>query len=190
MDSTKYLLSVDAGVSSGIALFRYSDNSAAELEYCWQFRGGLTGFIDWYDFEDPPWHRRNLTVVAEKFLPRPVSGFSYTADTLEPLRIEGAMVTLKMLPDYQHGGKNPNWQAPALQYFAGGKDKAEKKRRQHRWLKDHGFYVTNKQFPDSPAKDGADDARSAIAHGLVWFRRQKHLPTLSAYFRDEETPEE
>lgn len=82
------------------------------------------------------------------------------------------MIALGLMPDYRAAEKR--WRDPSLQYLVGGKDLADKKKRQHRFLKESGFYVTGKQFgtPD------ADDARSAIAHGLAYLARElRHEPT-------------
>lgn len=195
---TKHLLSFDCGVSTGIALFEYSDTEPATLAAAWQFTGGVVALTEWvtsnYDWEDfPPWvffpdnpeagfrgiEGRDVTVIAEKFTPRQGAGFSLTTASVEPLRCEGALVALGVMPDYHVGGKNPQWQQPSQLYWAGGKTLAEKKKRLHGWLKDSGeFYVTGKQVgaPD------ADDARSAISHGLVWFRKNRHSPTLQRWF--------
>lgn len=217
---TPYLLSIDPGVSTGVALLAYEDNSAPELVQAWQFTGGMTGLLAWiqtmwreagwddywdapryaglrgdgidvpdelstewmtqtnpefdaddagspYELEVPP----NLIVVAEKFTARATSGFSYTTSSLEPLRCEGALIAKGLMPDYKASEKR--WRDPGLQYLVGGKDKADKKKRVHAFLKDIGFYRTGKDFgtPD------ADDARSAMAHGIAYLARELHHKT-------------
>lgn len=219
---TNYILSIDPGVSSGVALLSYEEDSEPELVKAWQFRGGVETLMQWvkdhwresgwdyrndeylcaglhtwgvglsgvflstevttdyddkaaeeerwddYEVYEPP----NLVVIAEKFTARATSGFSYTTASLEPLRCEGALIALGLMPDYSTAEKR--WRDPSLQYLVGGKDKADKKRRQHAFLKDSGFYVTGKTL-DSP---DADDARSAISHGLAYLAREvKHKPT-------------
>lgn len=62
---------------------------------------------------------------------------------------------------------------PAQQYIAGGKGKAERKKRQHALLRDTGFYRTGKDL-DAP---DADDFRSACAHALSWLMRTGHKMT-------------
>lgn len=221
--TTNYVLSIDPGVSSGIALISYEVDHAPQLVRGWQFTGGvaaLKGWIKRYVFEgcysdewgyyhsamlnrygDLPYGRyllederekvynegtdeyedqvinpRNVTVICEKFTARATKGFSYTTATLEPLRGEGAVIMADLMPDYDP--KEKRWRSPALQYLVGGKDLSDKKSRQHAFLKDSGFYLTNKDFPDSPAKDGADDFRSACSHGLAYLARElKHRPT-------------
>lgn len=199
--SNKYLLSVDPGLSTGIAFLSYTDDTPAELVKAWQFTGGVTGILKWHrvhvfgggmsgteTFNVDPYAdgstgvnmlghdgldwKYSVEVIAEKFTARNTKGFSYTTSSLEPLRCEGALITLDMLPDYTP--KEKQWRDPALQYIVGGADLADKKKRQHAFLKDTGYYVTNKDFKGSPAKDGADDARSAIAHGLAYLVREKH----------------
>ena len=190
----QYLLSIDPGLSSGIALFRYSDIDPAILIEKWQITGGIDGFLEWLEphymypdheyvlggaemgFEGCSWREiggETLAVTVEKFTPRQ----ALTLDAAEPMLIEGALIALGIVPKYTPP-KHPNWAQPSAQYFAGGKTLPEKKKRQHKWLKDWGFYVTGK---DVGCKD-ADDVRSAISHGLAWFRRQKHMPTIQQYF--------
>lgn len=165
---TEYVLSVDPGVSTGIALIRYAPDDPPTLEGAWQFGGGVAGLIDWYHDHETG----GCTVIAEKFAARNTRGFAYTTASLEPLRGEGALIALGLMPDYTP--KEKRWLNPGLQYLAGGKDLADKKKRQHALLKDIGFYRTNKDFPDSLSKDGADDFRSAAAHGLAYLARELH----------------
>lgn len=110
------------------------------------------------------------TVLVEKFNARGSAnaGFSYTSKSLEPLRVEGALIAM---------GLPITWTQPSQQYFLPGKDKAEKKKRQHAWLKENGYYIAPKDIGSSDA----DDARSATAHAISWLRRQKHKPTLDLF---------
>lgn len=111
-------------------------------------------------------NRKNVTIIAEKFTARNTRGFSYTTASLEPLRGEGALIALGLMPDYTPNEKR--WRDPGVQYLVGGKDKADKKKRQHKFLKDSDFYRTGK---DLGAPD-ADDARSAMAHGIAYLARE------------------
>lgn len=176
---SEYLLSIDPGISTGVALLRYTDGTVPVAVQVWQFRGGAEGLNEWIEShtvkddpeeptlvslpEWPNWHP--ATYLAEKFNPRGSGqGFSYTASSLEPLRCEGVLVA-HGLPDV--------YAQPPQQYLAGGKNKADKKKRQHAALKDLGYYVTGKDVgcPD------ADDVRSALAHGLSFLARIGHVPT-------------
>lgn len=186
---TEYVLSIDPGISTGIALLSYEEGSPAELVQGWQFNGGVKGLLDWmdvhmtlsvHDLDEevdfvgiPDWPGRvPFTLVAEKFTARNTRGFSYTTSSLEPLRGEGALIALGLMPDYSVAEKR--WRDPKYQYLVGGKDKADKKKRMHAFLKDNGFYRTGK---DLEAAD-ADDFRSACAHGIVYIARElKHEPT-------------
>ena len=209
---TDYLLSLDCGVSTGIALIGYSDNEPPMLEGAWQFPGGVVGLLAWCKahyrdaWYDDEWgtefapailpsgrvfgdrlyledetdtrytddgdevevirNRKNVTIIAEKFTARNTRGFSYTTASLEPLRGEGALIALGLMPDYTP--KEKRWRDPGVQYLVGGKDKADKKKRQHKFLKDSGFYRTGK---DLGAPD-ADDARSAMGHGIAYLARE------------------
>lgn len=215
---TEYVLSIDPGVSTGIALLSFEEDSPAELVYGTQFSEGVAGLISWldghwdgrywddyndqpntrgfypwemgvnealnvdgyteYDFESEnadDWETEvpgNTVVIVEKFTARNTKGFSYTTASLEPLRGEGAMIALGLMPDYTLSEKR--WRDPSLQYFAGGTGKAERKKRQHAFLKDNGFYRTGKDFGTADA----DDFRSSAAHAISYIARGlKHRPT-------------
>ena len=128
------------------------------------FRGMVT-YLQGWDVYNPVW-------ISEKYSPRPGGGFGQGLDSTLPLVCEGVLIDRDLLPEYTSGEKR--WRAPILQYAVGGKEKADKKRRLHRFLKESGFYVTGKDL-DAP---DADDARSAIGHGLSYLARElKHEPT-------------
>lgn len=189
----KTLISIDGGMSTGISVGTYSDIDPYELGAFFQFEGGVEGFIKKVYTSENGYgdqlirvregsvhgdlvlgDEEELTVVAEKFTARGGGqGFSLRTEHLEPLRVEGAMLAM---------GLKPHWRSPQHQYFAGGKTKAEKKKAQHKWLKDHGLYVTGKMV-DSP---DADDVRSSIAHAIAWLVSQRHKPTIEHYFKEEE----
>lgn len=202
----KTLISIDPGMSTGIVVGTYSDGTTFELTHSFQIEGGVEGFVDqvrhyndtgdfsdggtcfsigtslggfkdsfihWYgdilgqdEIEDP-------VFLVEKFTARGAAAgpFALKTDALEPLRVEGAILAM---------GIKPIWVSPVQQYILGGKDKAEKKKRQHAWLKEHGYYIAPK---DVGTKD-ADDVRSATAHAISWLRRQKHVPTLDMFRED------
>src|SRR5690606_28918305 len=87
--------------------------------------------------------------VSEKFTPLQGKGFSLTMDAVEPLRIEGALIALNVMPDYAPEEKT--WQRPDKMYFCGGKNLAEKKKLSRQFLKDTDNYVMPKELgtPDS-----------------------------------------
>jgi hypothetical protein len=215
---TEYILSIDPGLSSGVALIGYEPDKAPWLEKAWQFGTGVAGMKAWIrkywsgsfwdSYNDEPntrgfyswkmgvdgpldfdghiehnyesdneddWEAEvpgNVIVIAEKFTARNTKGFSYTTASLEALRVEGGLVWEGLMPDYSPSEKR--YRDPNLQYLVGGKDLADKKKRRDRFLKESGFYVTPKELgaPD------ANDARSAISHGLNYLAREvKHKPT-------------
>ena len=165
----------------------YNDEPNTRGFYSWEMGTGNIDRLDVDSHTEYNYHRDNeddwetevpgnTVVIAEKFTARNTKGFSYTTASLEPLRGEGALIALGLMPDYTVAEKR--WRDPSLQYFAGGTGKAERKKRQHAFLKANGFYRTNSDFPDSPTKDGADDFRSATAHGINYIARElKHEPT-------------
>lgn len=160
-----WVFAADPGKSSGLALIAY-DSSSVELVDAWQIEGGTYALIEWLKFDRP----NGPTVISEKFTPLSGGGFNQTLESVEPLRGEGALIALGLMPDYP----DPKWRRPDRQYLYGGGSLAEKKRRAHRFLKDSGFYVTGK---DVGCKD-ANDARSAMLHGLSYLAQVvKHKPT-------------
>jgi hypothetical protein len=185
VSDNNYVLSMDPGLSTGISLLGYDDNSVW-LEDGWQFGGGVSGFLRWVPGVlnlDPGMNGlsvqqylrvNNLAprVIAEKFQPISHANYALTTASVEPLRVEGAMIALGLMPDYT--AEEKRWRAPTLQYAVGGKGKPEKKKRLHKMLKDTDFYRTGKDLgsPD------ADDFRSATGHGLAYLARElKHRPT-------------
>lgn len=190
---TEYVVSIDPGVSTGIALLSFEEDSPAELVEGWQFTGGVASLNSWIqdNYRGPSWGWQfksggrpyfPVRVAAEKFTARNTKGFSYTTASLEPLRGEGALIALGLMPDYTLAEKR--WRDPKYQYLVGGKDKTDKKKRMHAFLKENGFYRTNADFPDSPTKDGADDFRSACAHGIAYIARElKHTATFDMISR-------
>jgi hypothetical protein len=181
--TTRFILSIDGGKSTGTAFFSYSDAQPARLVRGWQFSGGVGAFVDWA--KEQLWSDKSLpfngvdypelTIVAERFVPLTGKGFSQTSDSVEPLRVEGAMIALGLMPaDYS----DTRWARPAAMYWAGGDTLADKKKRLRAWLKEHDMYLTGK---DLGAPDN-NDFVSAAAHGVAYFRRTNHIPTLEAYF--------
>lgn len=198
----KTLISIDAGKSTGIAVGTYSDTDPFKLTHVFQIEGGVEGFIkrvsyryhsdsffftvehlkrepgdDLFAYFDCHYDsvndRDDITVIAEKFNARGKgNGFAYTTDSLEALRVEGAILAL---------GIRPIWVQPAQQYFAGGDSKSSTTNA-HRWLKANGLHITGK---DVNCKD-ANDARSAILHCISYLRRIGHKPTIDFYFPKED----
>lgn len=146
------------------------ENGVALMED-WEYLPSLGGgrMADEFVFQPA-----NLTVICEKFTARNTKGFSYTTASLEPLRGEGALIALGIMPDYDK--KEKRWRDPGYQYLVGGKDLPDKKKRQHRLLEETGFYIDRKVIGST--RPNYDDARSATAHGLKWLATEgKHKPT-------------
>lgn len=191
------LISLDPGLSSGIAIGTYSATEPYQRTHAFQIEGGLSGFLEnsrvsENGYGDKLFYVRHLgvaadicfgeegglTVICEKFTPRQ----SLTLASAEPLRIEGALVAQGVMPDYTPGKKNPLWCQPAQQYFSGGTDLKTRKKAAYDFLRKHGLYLTGKQVG---CKD-AHDAMSATLHAISWLRRQRHEPTLKHYFKENE----
>lgn len=161
------VVSLDPGESSGAAVLSYGDY-AAELVDAFQVSGGVTGFLALLDMLRE--YEGQGTWICEKYSPRPstATGFQQSLKTSLPLVCEGVLIGRGLMPVYTPSEKR--YRDPSLQYFSGGSGKAERKKRQHKFLKDNGFYKTGKDFgtPD------ADDFRSAAAHGIAYLARELH----------------
>lgn len=194
-----YLMTFDPGKSSGIVLGKYSETEAYERVAFWQVEGGIGGLVDWYfkqTFERPEmgdfWRTINydrfgipdpisvskVTYVSERFVPLSGGGFSQTSDSIEPVRIEGALIALGLMP---HDYTDKAWQRPAAMYFSGGSTKPERLKANRAFLKKHGLLVTGKQVG---CKD-ANDVNSAQLHALAYMRKIKHVPTIQKFWPDD-----
>lgn len=199
----KYLLSIDPGLSSGVFLGSYSDTQPLERIAVWQFGGigddlrgvdalvvwvrrffightsqGLIAF--WWEPGMPSSVIRpdDLTIIAEKFTPLSGQGHSLTLDAVEPLRCEGALIALGLMPaEFPH----EQWQRPAVMYFSGGSDLAAKKKASRAWLKSHDLLPTGKTV----GQKDANDAVSATLHAFAYMRKMRHQPTMDHYWGQE-----
>ena len=114
--------------------------------------------------------------ICEKFTPLQNTGFSLTLKAVEPLRLEGGLVALGIMPDYLPEHYDV-WPRPSAMYFKGGSTKAEKLKRSRAWLKEHGLLLTGKDV----GQPDADDAISATLHAFAYLIRKRHLPTMKHY---------
>ena len=161
------IISLDPGESSGAAVLNYGE-SPAELVAAFQVSGGVSGFLALLDMLRE--YEGQGTWICEKYSPRPstATGFQQSLKTSLPLVCEGVLIGRGLMPVYTPSEKR--YRDPSLQYFSGGSGKAERKKKQHAFLKANGFYKTGKDFgtPD------ADDFRSAAAHGIAYVARELH----------------
>lgn len=148
-----YLLAIDPGVATGIALGFYTDAHPWDLVDRWIVKGGLDGFLSWYHGEAPS-EAYMARWVSERFVLR---DNDFIANT-EPLRIEGAMIAL---------GLDPTWQLRT--------DKALCK---DAVLREHGLWTTGKMVGHVDGRDAND----AIIHSLAYMKKTKHVPTLRKYW--------
>lgn len=160
------VVSLDPGESSGAAILKVPYSGAVELVQGFQVSGGIQGFLKLLDALEE--YRGFATWICEKYSPRPstATGFQQSLKTTLPLVCEGVLIGRSLMPVYTSGEKR--YRDPGLQYFTGGTGKVEKKKRQHKFLKENGFYRTGKDFGTADA----DDFRSATAHGINYIARE------------------
>lgn len=177
---TKYGLSVDPGMSTGVCLFSWGHDQPFSRDLVWQFDGGAGGLHKFLDEKDlrvegdqlPRFGDIKLdAIIVEKFTPRGGPGFSLTQAAAEPLRGEGVLIGHQLEPFI-------SWAEPSAQYFMGGTNLADRKKRAREFLKKHDLHLTGRLVQQ---KD-ADDAISATLHAVAFMRKIKHKPTLDAMF--------
>ena len=152
------ILSIDPGMSTGLVRATVEDDAPPTIAWKEQIEGGLNGLIEfslWDYVSDMD------RVVCEKFHPRQMAR-SYRMDELEPLRIEGYVlsanhVTLFRQPEQRHLFKES--------------DAFEKSAAFLKWA---GYWSTGSEFG---YKD-ANDANSAMMHLFSYLRSMKHRPTI------------
>ena len=180
---TEFVLSIDPGLSSAIALLSYEPGDTPTLEAVWQFDGGAEAMSDWVSKRQAEPHTGFFVetyfwiepedVICEAFTARSTKGFAYTTDSLEALPVIGALVA-RGLVDRKD---KKRYRSPKDQYLTGGRgEDGSNKARQHAFLKESGYYVGRKEIGRT-LKD-YDDARSAVAHGLNYIAKvKKHRET-------------
>lgn len=198
----KTLISIDGGMSTGIAIGTYSDTEPYKLTHYFQITGGVEGFLERFVFSVDDFYCltiRNTVPLAPK---EPIYGYYQCKeyDFADPDEGDTTVIVEKFTArSVSQGGFSyrtrdleplriegailamgikPTWVSPPQQYFSGGEGKAKKKQAQHKWLKDHGLYVA----PKDVGSADADDVRSAIAHSISYLRRTKHMPSINYYF--------
>lgn len=200
--SEKTLISIDPGLSSGVVIGTYSDTEPYRRTHAFQFGDGLRGLMgsiySQYDSEegvswahvpgfgyydlDPHFEDDTVTVICEKFTPRPnPAGGGLALKSAEPLLCEGFLVSAGVMPYYSHEPKADNslWRAPSQMYFSGGKNLSERKKLARLWRIEHGLHLTGKDV----GQPDADDANSATMHAISYLRSIRHKATLEHYFK-------
>lgn len=164
---------IDPGRSTGIVWGSYSDTQPWTREGFAQIPDGVAGVVKWVS--ENKWSRK-YEWGSEKFIPLSGNEFSHTLGSVEPLRVEGALIALGLLPAEYPA---PQWQRADQQYFCGGDNVREKRKRSKAWLKEHGLYLTGR----SVGQKDAEDVISATLHALSWARKH-HEPSQRFYFPD------
>jgi hypothetical protein len=99
-DPYKYVLGLDPGGTTGVALLRYTDDTPAELGYLHQIPDGLPGYFRYFINS---WPEDNVMIVSEQWEERNVKG----ADRI-PTYIEGAQYAM------WYGTENLTYQSPKM----------------------------------------------------------------------------
>ena len=163
-----YLLSIDPGQSTGIALGYYDAITPYRLERRWNVLGGVEGFIDWWG-ED---QGREIAheMVVEQFHLDPTNQFS--AD-LTPVAIEGALAVLNMGSGVEITWQGREMKSALIGYPPEARTKTERQRVRFDFLDRFGLFAKGAHN---------DDSQDAITHALVFLKRRKHMPTMLAFW--------
>lgn len=165
-----YILSVDPGKTTGWAYGHYSDKHAYTLEGFGVTHNGLEGFVDWW-IADSARFQASIFVV-EGFRLRGSNEFTAALDGVEIIGwFKGHF---KLLIEVYGLAESPE----NMLVFQMPTDKALVP---DSLLKSHGFWKTGKDVGHTDGRDVND----AIIHGIAYLFKQKHRPTLDAYFLEE-----
>lgn len=151
----KRLLSIDPGQETGIAILGFARKERPVVLGRSQVTGGMKGLLERLG----PYIESADLICAESFSPRP-GARSWRLAELEPIRIEGALDAL--YPD------QITWRKPEQRKLV--KDIPTT----NHFLQDMGYWTT----PKMVNRPDANDANSAMAHGLAYLRDSAHLPTI------------
>lgn len=178
--SDQYIVSYDPGLSTGISVVHIPAEGPAGVVDGFQFTGGAVALKAWLKaFDYGTWFPelgfvggRGYRAIAERFQPINHANYALTTASVTPLVCEGVLLAFDVMPDYDE--EPERWRSPAIQYFAGGKDLADKKKRLRAFLKDTDNYRLPKQLgaPDN------NDFISATGHAFAYaMKTLKHKPT-------------
>lgn len=170
------LWSFDLGEASGVVLGSFHPDAPYEPVAAWQIDGGAQGLKDFLENKEywrtggggffPP---SSAIAVCEKFILNP--GNEFQAD-LEGVIGEGVLLA-------KWNAVAPIIWQPRSKKFMGYGETTTK--RADEILKAGGLW----QEPP-PNHEDARDVNDALIHALVYLRDQRHVPTLSRYFRNED----
>ena len=179
MSQTKSLIAIDPGKSSGVALFNYTDETPATLVGVRQLSDGIREICDEVSglTEMIAFSKTGMwTVVCERFVPLTEDGFSHTSDSLEPLRIEGALIDRGIM---SASYSDDRWQRASCQLITGSGNDETRKQASNALLEKHGMWYTGADV----GQPNADDAISAIKHGIYYMKNTvKHRPTQEKFW--------
>lgn len=167
------LLAIDPGMSSGIFLGSYTEDTPLVRMDWRQVEGGLDAFLPVIQGGDPSLLQCADVIVCEKFSPRPTAR-QWKLDELEPIRIEGAMRGL--------AGGRVHWQKPEAMVLRQGRTQTERKRHSDDVLRELGLWLLPMDARAYGMED-ANDANAAAKHALSYLRSIRHPPTLASIAR-------
>lgn len=153
VDPYNYVLGMDPGGTTGIALIRYMEDSLPQLVYLHQIEGGLEGFYKWFEFSFPG---SNLTIVSEKWKERNVKGADRTPQYIEGLQYGWWRSAIKFGEDTEGAPGSVFYQFPEIKELVPD----DFLRAQNLWTQ------------------GKRHQMDALKHAIAFLRNKGHLPTV------------
>jgi len=166
---------IDPGVETGEIYAEYWDDSPLRIIERRQY----LGHPNYVEIK-----ARGGLVVCERFVPLNNDGFSHTAATIEPVRIESALMQHGLMPeDYT----DKRWQRAGCQLIVGKRGYPTRKQANDAFLREHGLWSTGKTV----GRPDANDANSAMKH-LIYYMKNTlvHHPTIDLFWpRTRQNPQ-
>lgn len=144
-----YLITIDPGASTGVAIGWFDDHVPYAIESVYQIEGGCPGFVHWWKAN------RNIPlsaiIVVEKFILS--SGNCFVAD-LSGVQVEGFLMSVSDEIVWQY--------------------RSQKATVSDQTLKDAGLWVSSFEVDCEDSRDIND----ALLHALIYLRSINHRPSL------------
>lgn len=169
-----WLLSIDPGLNTGIALGFYDATTPYQLHKRWQVHRGTDGFIDWMQRE---MDRIPLDeIVYEKFVLRS-SPDDPEVPNIEGVPIEGLIALMARERDAKLIAQTRAAKGDLIGYSPAATSKAQRQRERFDFLDRFGMFKPGTEF---------DDSNDAITHALVSLKSRRHIPTVRMMFPPRE----
>lgn len=171
--SIDYYMAIDPGRATGVAIGRVNPQQPLEIIFTAIIPGGTEALIDWLERTNNGKYITELDCM--KNFPEEYDNIDFHLDAIcETFRLRGGVIS----PDLEalriegvlmdRFGNTVHWQNPSDKSLVGDD-----------FLRENDLWLTGK---DVDHQDGRD-ANDALLHLFAYMMKQRHLPTLEAYWR-------